>query len=81
VTDDVHGRHGVWMSVDGGIRVDLKPDGHFDEVRRDTHRTCHGTYRIDGDTIHFHDPVTGYEASGEFRGGVMHADRREFRKA
>jgi hypothetical protein len=73
-------RHGRWVTADGRIRVDLKPDGRFDELRTDTRRTHHGTYRIDGDTIHFHDPLTGYEAIGEFRDGVMHADRCEFRR-
>jgi len=72
---------GTWTSVDGRMRVRLDPDGTFQEVRSDRAKTYGGTYRIDGCRIRFHDPTSGYEASGEFRDGVLHADGCEFRKA
>jgi len=31
--------------------------------------------------VHFRDPATGYEAIGELRNGVLHADGVEFRRA
>ena len=71
---------GVWVSMDGRMRVDMQADGRFDEARSDSVRHFHGTWRIDGARIHFHDPVTGYEASGELREGVLYADGCEFRR-
>jgi len=72
---------GLWISADGRMRVRLNADGMFDELRTGTGRTFHGTYRIDGARIHFRDPGTGYEGSGEFRDdGVMYADGVEFRR-
>jgi hypothetical protein len=72
---------GTWTSADGRMQVRLDPDGQFHELRSDRAKTFGGTYRIDGCRIHFHDPSTGYRATGEFRDGVMHADGCEFRKA
>ncbi len=72
---------GAWFSADGRMRVRLDPDGSFEELRIDTGRTYRGTYRVDGARIHFRDPNTGYEGSGEFRDdGVMYADGVEFRR-
>ena len=72
---------GFWATADGRMRVHRRPAGCVDEVRSDTARTFHGTWRIDGTRIHFRDPTTGYEATGEFRAGVLHADGCEFRRA
>ncbi len=80
MTEEAQPYLGVWITGDGLMRVQLKSDGHFDEVRGDNQRTYHGTYRIDGTTIHFHDPNTGYQATGDFRDGVMHAGGCEFRR-
>ena len=71
---------GVWLSTDGRMRVDLKADGTFDEARAGSARTFHGVWRSDGLRVHFRNPATGYEASGELRDGVLHADGVEFRK-
>ena len=72
---------GLWISSDGRMRVRVNADGTFDEVRTGTGRTFHGVYRVDGSTIHFRDPATGYEAAGELReDGTMLADGCEFRK-
>jgi len=76
--DDVAG---VWHSSDGRMRVQLNADGTFDEVRIDSGRAFHGVWRSDGQRVHFRDPTTGYEAIGELRDGVLHADGTEFRKA
>jgi len=62
------------------MRVRLHSDGRFDESRVGSTRTYHGTYRVDGGRIHFHDPATGYQATGEFRDGMMYADGVEFRR-
>ena len=72
---------GVWISADGRMRVHLKPDGTFDELRTDSGRTFHGTWECDGSRIRFRDPATGYEAQGELRDGVLDADGCEFRRA
>jgi len=62
------------------MRVRLHPDGRFDESRVDSTKTYRGTYRVEGECIHFHDPTTGYQATGEFRDGTMYADGVEFRR-
>ena len=72
---------GVWLSTDGRMRVHLKADGTFDEARADSTRTFHGVWRSDRSRVHFHDPATGYEASGELRDGVLQADGVEFHRA
>lgn len=81
MTAKAHAYLGIWTTADGRIRVDLKSDGRFEEVRSDDKRTFHGTYRIEGARIHFHDPATGYQTTGEFCDGVMRADGCEFRRA
>jgi hypothetical protein len=72
---------GVWLSSDGRMRVQLNADGTFDELRGDSGRTFHGVWRSDGHRVHFRDPTTGYEATGELRDGILYADGCEFRKA
>lgn len=71
---------GFWVTADGRMRVQLRADGRFDEVRAGSARTFHGTWRLDGARIHFRDPATGYEATGELRDGVLYADGCEFRR-
>lgn len=71
---------GVWITPDGRFRVKLRPDGQFDEERTDRPGVHHGRYRIEGTRIHFHDPATGYRATGELRDGVMRAAGCEFRR-
>jgi hypothetical protein len=80
MTEEAQSYLGVWITADGLIRVELKSDCHFDELRGDNQHAYHGTYRIDGTTIHFHDPSTGYKATGDLRDGVMHVAGCEFRR-
>jgi hypothetical protein len=72
---------GTWISSDARMRVQLHRDGRFEESRAGSARTYHGTYRVEGERIHFHDQKTGYRATGQFRDGVMYADGVEFRRA
>jgi hypothetical protein len=81
MTDAASDVAGLWLSSDGRMRVDLKADGTFDEARAGSTRTFHGVWRSDGLRVHFRDPATGYEAIGELRNGVLHADGVEFRRA
>jgi hypothetical protein len=81
MTDAASDVAGLWLSSDGRMRVDLKADGTFDEARAGSTRTFHGVWRSDGLRVHFRDPATGYEASGELCDGVLYADGVEFRKA
>ena len=71
---------GVWLSSDRRMRVELKADGTFDEVRADSGRAFHGVWRSEGNRVRFRDPTTGYEAVGELRDGVLYADGTEFRR-
>jgi Agrobacterium tumefaciens protein Atu4866 len=77
---DIENVAGMWISIDARMRVELKADGTFDEVRTDSARTFHGLWHCDGTRIHFRDPTTGYEATGTFRDGVLHADGVDFRR-
>lgn len=72
---------GTWRSSDGRMHVTLNADGTFDELRTDSGKTFHGVWRRDDAKVHFRDPATGYEATGELRGDVLYADGYEFRKA
>ena len=78
--NDADNPAGIWISSDARMRVGLKADGTFDEVRTDSGRTFHGVWDRDGARIRFRDPATGYEAIGELRDGVLYADGCEFRK-
>ena len=71
---------GRWVSLDGRMRVRLHADGRFDETRVGSARTFHGMYSVDGARIHFRDPTTGYEASGELRDDGFVADGVAFRR-
>jgi hypothetical protein len=76
--DDIAGE---WVSADGRMRIQLNADGTFDELRTDSGRRFSGIWRSDGLHVHFRDPATGYETTGELRDDVLHADGVEFRKA
>ena len=81
MSDEATDVTGTWLSSDGRMRVRLYADGTFDEVRTDTAKTFRGFWSRDGARVHFRDPATGYEATGELRDGVLYADGCEFRKA
>jgi len=80
MTEGTNALAGIWLSTDGRMRVHLKPDGTFDELRTQDARTFHGVWESDGLRISFRDPTTGYEATGEVRDGVLYADGCEFER-
>lgn len=62
---------GTWVTSDGYIRQELRPDGRYDEARGKKSSAYRGRYEIDGTRIRYWDD-TGFEAEGEFVDGVLH---------
>ena len=62
---------GIWVTADGYIRQELMTDGRYDEARGNKKSAYQGRYEIDGARIRYWDD-TGFEADGEFIGGVLH---------
>lgn len=64
-------RTGMWVTEDGYIRQELRPDGRYDEARGGTASVYQGRYEVSGDHIHYWDD-TGFEADGDFNDRVLH---------
>lgn len=67
----VHPYLGLWVTADGRIRHELRPDGRYVEARGDHEAAYVGTYEVDGDHIDYRDD-TGFTADGDFRDDVLH---------
>ena len=79
---DQHRYVGMWVTADGRIRHELRPDGRYDEVRGGRARAYEryqGRYTLTGDHIDYVDD-TGFTADGEFRDGVLHHAGMVFRR-
>jgi hypothetical protein len=62
---------GMWVTADGYIRHELRPDGRYDEARGSRASAYRGRYAITGDHIDYVDD-TGFTADGDFRGGTLY---------
>ena len=71
---------GMWVTADGHIRLELLPNGRYDEARGARKSAYTGRYRvIDGATLHFADD-SGFTATGAIADGVLSVGPDRFRK-
>lgn len=62
---------GTWITEDGHVRQQLKPDGRYAEARGTRENAYEGRYEVEGRMIFYWDD-TGFTADGEFIDGVLH---------
>ncbi|RYD18320.1 MAG: hypothetical protein EOP89_17355 [Lysobacteraceae bacterium] len=55
----------MWVTADGSIRQELRPDGRYDEARDGRAHAYQGRYRVTGSHIDYVDD-TGFTADGNF---------------
>ncbi|WP_420854919.1 Atu4866 domain-containing protein [Shinella kummerowiae] len=66
-----HPYAGLWVTKDGHIRHELRPDGRYVEARGTRERAYLGRYVVTGDHIDYWDD-TGFTADGDFVNGVLY---------
>jgi len=62
---------GMWVTKDGYIRHELKPNNKYDEARGIKQSAYQGSYKVTGNHIDYRDD-TGFSADGEFKDGVLY---------
>ncbi|EHR51352.1 hypothetical protein SacmaDRAFT_3118 [Saccharomonospora marina XMU15] len=62
---------GMWVTADGHIRQELRPDGRYDEARGNRKSAYTGSYTVTGNHIDYVDD-TGFTATGDVRDGVLY---------
>ncbi|MTH65491.1 Atu4866 domain-containing protein [Paracoccus shanxieyensis] len=62
---------GLWVTADGHVRQELRPDNRYVEARGTREAAYTGRYQITGDRIEYWDD-TGFTADGRFVDGVLH---------
>lgn len=70
---------GLWVNPDGHIRLELLPDGRYDEARGARRSAYTGRWELDGSEIRFLDDF-GFTASGTLSGGTLTAGPDTFRR-
>lgn len=60
-----HSYVGMWVTDDGVIRQELRPDGRYDEARGARRSAYQGRYEVRGNHIDYWDD-TGFTADGTF---------------
>ncbi|MFE6525996.1 Atu4866 domain-containing protein [Streptomyces sp. NPDC057794] len=70
-TDTPHPFVGMWVTADGHIRQELRPDGRYDEARGARKSAYTGSYTVTGNHIDYVDD-TGFTAIGDVRDGVLY---------
>ena len=58
---------GIWITADDYIRLELFPDGRYDETRGSRHHAYTGRYEIKNNHIRYQDD-TGFTVAGDFSG-------------
>ena len=61
---------GMWVTADGHIRQELRPDGRYDEARGSRRSAYTGHYTVTGTHLDYVDD-TGFTATGDIRDGVL----------
>lgn len=61
---------GMWVTADGHIRQELRPDGRYDEARGTRRSAYTGRYTVTGTHLDYVDD-TGFTATGDIRDGVL----------
>lgn len=69
---------GRWVSEDGAIRLDLRPNGRFGK-QRDQAQSHGGRYEVDASQLYFESDA-GHVWSGELRRGQLAFGEKRFRR-
>ena len=70
---------GMWVSEDGNIRLEMLPNGRYDEARGSRKSAYTGRYRVQGNQIEYFDD-SGFTAKGTLTNGVLTAGPDRFRR-
>lgn len=70
---------GMWVTSDGHIRLELLPDGRYDEARGERRSAYRGRWLRKGGVVEFFDD-SGFTATGAIENGVLTAGPDRFRK-
>lgn len=70
---------GRWMTDDGAIELELKPDGRFDKAKHRLASRHQGRYEVDRSRLYFEDD-SGRVALGKVRRGVLSIGEMQFRR-
>ncbi|WP_331771120.1 Atu4866 domain-containing protein (plasmid) [Embleya sp. NBC_00888] len=62
---------GMWVTADGHIRQELRPDGRYDEARGTRRSAYTGSYTVTGAHLDYVDD-TDFTATGDIRDGVLY---------
>lgn len=71
---------GRWTTEDGGIVIELRPDGRYNKAKQALSAWHHGRYEVDRSRLYFEDD-SGKVAKGEMRRGVLSIGEMRFRRA
>lgn len=67
----IHPYVGMWVTDNGHVRLELLPNGRYDEARGNRQSAYQGRYAIKEDYIEFWDD-TGFTADGNFEDDVLY---------
>ncbi|WDF54695.1 Atu4866 domain-containing protein [Mucilaginibacter sp. KACC 22063] len=70
---------GMWVTADGFVRQELRPNNRYDEARGSRKSAYQGSYWVTGNHIDYKDD-TGFTADGEFRDGILYHGGMIFHK-
>ena len=70
---------GMWVTSDGHIRLELLPNGRYDEARGTRKSAYTGSYTVEENQIYFVDD-SGFTATGSVVDGVLTAGPDKFRR-
>ena len=71
---------GRWATEDGGIVIELRPDGRYNKAKQTIPAWHHGRYEVDRSWLYF-ESDSGDVAKGEMRRGVLSIGEMQFRRA
>lgn len=71
---------GRWATEDGGIVIELRPDGRYNKAKQTIAAWHHGRYEVDRSLLYF-ESDSGHVAKGEMRRGVLSIGEMQFRRA